>query len=89
MEAPDKIYIAETPNKLIEIWSDEPIESKPYITEHEYIRKDALLEWLRNEYETISWYYEKMQHVTGSVGDNSSYGKVEAYKKVIDKIESL
>ena len=44
MKAPDKIYIAETPNKLIEIWSDEPIESKPYITEHEYIRKDALLE---------------------------------------------
>lgn len=38
--APDKIYIAETPNKLIEIWSEEPIESKPYITEHEYIRKE-------------------------------------------------
>lgn len=49
MKAPDKIYIAETPNKLIEIWSDEPIESKPYITEHEYIRKNALLEWLRKE----------------------------------------
>lgn len=47
MNAPDKIYIAETPNKLIEIWSDEPIESKPYITEHEYIRKDALLEWAK------------------------------------------
>lgn len=46
MKAPDKIYIAETPNKLIEIWSEEPIESKPYITEHEYIRKDALLEKL-------------------------------------------
>lgn len=48
MEAPDKIYIAETPNKLIEIWSDEPIEPKPYITEHEYIRKDAILEWANN-----------------------------------------
>ena len=47
MKAPDKIYIAETPNKLIEIWSDEPIESKPYITEHEYIRKDALLKWAK------------------------------------------
>ena len=43
MKAPNMIYIAETPNKLIEIWSEEPIESKPYITEHEYIRKDALL----------------------------------------------
>lgn len=47
MKAPDKIYIAETPNKLIEIWSEEPIESKPYITEHEYLRKDALLEWAK------------------------------------------
>lgn len=49
MKTPDKIYIAETPNKLIEIWSDEPIELKPYITEHEYIRKDILLEWLKPE----------------------------------------
>ena len=46
MNVPDKIYIAETPNKLIEIWSEEPIASNPYITEHEYIRKDALLEWM-------------------------------------------
>lgn len=51
MNAPDKIYIAETPNKLIEIWSDEPIEPKPYITEHEYIRKEALTEWLKSELE--------------------------------------
>ena len=51
--APDKIYIAETPNKLIEIWSDEPIEKKSYITEHEYIRKDALLKWI-DEYKNYS-----------------------------------
>ena len=49
MKAPNMIYIAETPNKLIEIWSEEPIESKPYITEHEYIRKDALLEWAKEQ----------------------------------------
>lgn len=55
----------------------------------EYIRKDALLEWLKKEYETISWYYEKMKHVTRCIGDNSYSGKAEAYKKVIEKIESL
>lgn len=47
MKVPDKIYIAETPNKLIEIWSEEQIEPKPYITEHEYIRKDVLMEWIQ------------------------------------------
>lgn len=43
MKVPDKIYIAETPNKLIEIWSEEPVEPKRYIIEHEYIHKDALI----------------------------------------------
>lgn len=59
MKAPDKIYIAETPNKLIEIWSEEPIESKPYITEHEYIRKDALLEWLKERRDEHSFEVRK------------------------------
>lgn len=77
MKAPDKIYIAETPNKLIEIWSDEPIEPKPYITEHEYIRKDALLEWAKECFslqDEGSWY---------------SKGAANAFSKVIDKINSL
>ena len=86
--APDKIYIQ--PSTIDELPRQNIVYTKRLSdTSIEYIRKDALLEWLRNEYETISWYYEKMQHVTGSIGDNSSYGKVEAYKKVIDKIESL
>ena len=71
--APDKIYIAETPNKLIEIWSEEPIESKPYITEHEYIRKDALLEWAQN-----------MKRVCKGAEPIE-----KAYQTIIDKIESL
>ena len=86
--APEKIYIQ--PSTIDELPRQNIVYTKRLSdTSIEYIRKDALLEWLRNEYETISWYYEKMQHVTGSIGDNSSYGKVEAYKKVIDKIESL
>ena len=76
MKAPDKIYIAETPNKLIEIWSDEPIESKPYITEHEYIRKDALLEWVKEE-------------MMKAAKQSDSYGRRNAFMDVIEKIESL
>ena len=73
MNAPDKIYIAETPNKLIEIWSDEPIESKPYITEHEYIRKDALLEWAKETY----------------LNKNAGAIRKVCYKQLIEKLNSM
>ena len=76
MKAPDKIYIAETPNKLIEIWSEEPIESKPYITEHEYIRKDALLEWAEEE-------------MMKAAKQSDSYGRRNAFMDVIDKLNSI
>lgn len=88
MEAPDKIFILYHKD-----FSDRRIfnafTEKEDKTDIEYIRKDVLLEWLRKEYKTTSWYYEKMKHVTGCIGDNSSSGKAEAYKKVIEKIESL
>ena len=52
MKAPEKIYIAETPNKLIEIWSDKPV-CNPHAKEHCYIRKDALLEWAKDK--IVAW----------------------------------
>lgn len=87
--APDKIYTCYNieEGEKRQLWSTVLLSDVEQVGE--YIRKDALLEWLRNEYKTISWYYEKMKHVTGCIGDNSSSGKAEAYKKVIDKIESL
>ena len=89
MKAPDKIFRTTTyldNDKGKVVWKETPVNGAENI---EYILKNALLEWLRKEYETISWYHEKMKHVTVCVGDNSSSGKAEAYKKVIDKIESL
>ena len=83
--SPNKIFIPENldwPSAAILTFGNKPGDV-------EYIRKDALLEWLRKEYETIFFYYEKMKNVTGCVGDTSSSGKAEAYKNVIDKIESL
>ena len=76
MKVPDKIYIAETPNKLIEIWSEEPIESKPYVTEHEYIRKDVLLDWVKGQASIV----EKL---------NGKGAMLKAWDTLIDKIESL
>lgn len=82
MEAPDKIYIAETPNKLIEIWSDEPIESKPYITEHEYIRKDALMEWAKDEL--------KLSKDVECVSEKSyEEGRQQVALNLIDKLNSM
>ena len=77
MNAPDKIYIAETPNKIIEIWSDEPAEPKPYITEHEYIRKDALLVFLNERRKGLS------------SGDSFVAGERKMLKEIIEKIKSL
>ena len=83
---PDKIYL---PKEELE-------ERKPWIeTTYDpnwdecYIRKNALIEWLQKEYETVSWYDEKMRHVTGCVGDTSSSGKAQAYQAVIDKLNSM
>ena len=82
MAAPDKIYIAETPNKLIEIWSEEPIEPKPYITEHEYIRKGALLGWAKAEKEKCSIGLSEYD-----MGEEN--GKIEILDGLIDKLNSL
>lgn len=83
MKAPDKIYL----NRR----HPEPywFNDKQLDSDVEYIRKDALMEWLQKEYETASWYDEKMRHVTGCVGETSSSGKAQAYKSVIDKLNSM
>lgn len=78
MKAPDIIYTDGTPNKLIEIWSDEPIESKPYITEHEYIRKDALLDKLNLALK-----------LRDNGNPNSKNDGIQAIKAMIKYIESL
>ena len=83
MKAPDKIYL----NRI----HPEPywFKDKQLDFDLEYISKDTLIEWLQKEYETVSWYDEKMRHVTGCVGDTSSSGKAQAYQAVIDKLNSM
>lgn len=89
MKAPDKLYIGRRNyGPLIGGWESQPFSSKE-IESIEYIRKDVLIEWLRKEYKTVSWYDEKMRHVTGCVGDTSASGKAEAYQSVINKLNSM
>lgn len=104
MKAPDRIYIAETPNKLIEIWSDEPIEPKPYITEHEYIRKDIVDETIKTAEDHAYFagqekFREKLiewaSKILGQVSDmgfddeDVEHGYTRALQDIIDKINSL
>ena len=76
-EIPNKIYVDED---LIFYYS----LTDRHVGNLEYIRKDALLEWLRKEYEVSKWFYE-----THAKPGELHTGKCEAYKQVIDKIESL
>lgn len=85
MGVPDKICVA--PYQIFDY--DLEIQEVGHNGAEEYIRKDTLIEWLRKEYETVSWYDEKMRHVTGCVGDTSSSGKAQAYQAVIDKLNSM
>ena len=73
METPDKIYI-EIDNKAHVYFGLQPENAV------EYIRKDTLLEWLQNE----NWFYK-----THSKPNAVHSSRCEAYKSVIDKIESL
>ena len=45
-KAPDKIYVREFDAGLSQIWSGIKATETSAIMQHEYIRKDALLEWL-------------------------------------------
>ena len=46
MNAPDKIYVKEFGEEISQMWSVRKSEKTTANTQHEYIRKDALLEWI-------------------------------------------
>lgn len=46
--APDKIYVREYPDGINQFWDRKKRDDVVAIIYHEYIRKDALLEWARN-----------------------------------------
>ena len=74
MKAPDKIYV-EFSEEVNLAFTKQPFEETPC-----YIRKDALLEWAKGE-------LDKLEVLSDN--DAAHWGQRNAFKQVIDKINSL
>lgn len=76
--APDKIYLSVAPNEdwKYAIWSERPLDGDK---QAEYIRKDALAEWLKNQMSFEQGY---------STGEAERAYRF-ALNDVIDKINTL
>lgn len=70
MKAPDKIYAMVVAGTLYADTKQHEVFNKPYA---EYIRKDALLEWIQTELKLCE----------------SAVAMTRAYHKLIDKLNSL
>lgn len=86
MKAPDKLYIGRRNyGPLIGGWESQPFSSKE-IESIEYIRKDALLEWAKEnlqeacDEESIPFEYYENGIITG---------KISAFEQVIIKLNSM
>ena len=87
MDAPDKIYrLRTTGNRRLNsmYYKLKPAKIRYDDKIIEYIRKDVLLKWVKKELQTNTWYYE-----THKKPSDLHYGRIEAFKQLIDKIESL
>ena len=73
MKAPDKIYVREYPVGLNQEWDEKPMVKTVAIAQHEYIRKDALMELLLSLEARYSVFYLQRKVI----------------RDVIDKIDSL
>lgn len=87
MKAPDKIYIAQLWEKpsieqtgFSPIWSD---EVRPAFNNIAYIRKDALLEWAREQKKATE------ELIKEHPKDDSLWAEMHWYEQLIKHIESL
>jgi len=78
MKAPDKIYLPEEPDVFFQVEYDKDMYPV------EYIRKDAMLEWLKMAVECYS--HPDTVNVVDTI---RCEGKKWAFQDVINKIESL
>jgi hypothetical protein len=83
MKAPDKIYVREFPQGLNQLWSSVLATQTSAIEQHVYIRKDALLDWIKDQLKEN----EEWREVNPD--DRFFGGKEVAFERLIDKINSL
>lgn len=76
---PDKIYVKEFGQGISQMWSARKAQKTTANAQHEYIRKDALLEWAKRLKE--KWEEPPMSR--------HSPGCVFMLEQVIKKLESL
>ena len=75
---PDKIYIKEFDGEVSKMWSNERSTKTLANVQHEYIRKDALIEWAK----------EKNTRLDGTGGDYTQ-GYIHAMIDLIEKLNSM
>ena len=56
MKAPDKIYVKEFDEGISQMWSRVKATETTANVQHEYIRKDALMEWAEDFKAKTGWY---------------------------------
>ncbi len=71
--APDKIYVKEFGEGISQMWSVRKAQKTTANAQHEYIRKEALLEWAKEAY----------------LNENASAIRKVCYKQLIDKLNSM
>lgn len=84
MKAPDKIYLREFKDALSQVWSGIKPTEETVIASHEYIRKDALLEWAKELNEA---YHKKYKESNYTCGEH--WGQRVAFQRIIDKLNSM
>lgn len=83
MMIPDKIYLTVTPYKVLDGWCDTKTPHPEGMEQVEYIRKDALLEWLKLAVECYS--HPNPVNVVDAI---RCEGKKWGFQDVINKINS-
>ena len=88
--APDKIYVKEFDEGMSYLWSLVKLPKTTANAQHEYIRKDALLEWAKKQLESWGECINKVRDIQGLEKSFEFYsGAKEQTELLIDKLNSM
>lgn len=83
MKTPDKIYVREYPDGIAHFWESKKKEDVAATIPHEYIRKEALLEWAKEQLDILN--KQTLLHPD----DEVFWGQRNAFKQLFDKLNSM
>lgn len=79
---PDKIYVREYPDGVARFWEEKKKDDVVATIPHEYIRKEALMEWANKR-------LEEFRHIAEISNDVAADGEVDAFEELIDKLNEM